>query len=103
MFAKLSFERGLPITRFILMRSLVLWLASYVFGKVFRKTSFNLKKYRKKMIGVIFFRAVMSLISKTMQYSAIAYIPLSLSSCISFTTGPVIAAALAFLLINETL
>lgn len=102
-FAKLAFDRGLPVTRFILMRSLVLWMASFLFGKIFRKTSFNLKKYRKKMIGVIFFRSLMSLVSKTLQYSAIAYIPLSLSSCISFTTGPVIAALLAFFLINETL
>jgi drug/metabolite transporter (DMT)-like permease len=38
-----------------------------------------------------------------MQYSAIRNIPLSLSSVISFTTGPIFSGILAFVLIGENL
>lgn len=102
-FAKLAYERGLPISRFMLSRFAVLFSASYAYGKLVRKTDFDLRKYDKGIIGVIFFRSCLSLISKTMQYSAISFIPLSLSSCISFTTGPIFAAILAFVLISEKL
>jgi len=52
---------------------------------------------------IVIFRSVLNLISKTMQYSAIALIPLALSSTISFTTGPIFAALLAWVLIREHL
>ena len=76
---------------------------SYIFGRVVRKTSFDLRKYKKKVVVLIFLRAALSLVSKVMQYAAISYIPLSLSSCISFTTGPIFAAILAYILIREGL
>jgi drug/metabolite transporter (DMT)-like permease len=43
------------------------------------------------------------MISKSMQYAAISLIPLTLSSCISFTTGPIFSALIAFILIKEKL
>ena len=102
-FAKLAYERGMIISRFVMMRFVVLLLASYTFGKLVRKTNFDLRKYNKKSILVVFFRSCLSLFSKTLQYSAISYIPLSMSSCISFTTGPIFAAILSFVMIREKL
>lgn len=43
------------------------------------------------------------MISKSMQYAAISYIPLTIASCISFTTGPIFSAIIAFGLIREKL
>lgn len=102
-FAKLAYNRGLPVSRLILMRFMMLGIGSYVYGRFVRKTSFDLKQYDKKQIRLVFFRAFISLTSKGLQYTAILFIPLSLSSCISFTTGPVFAAILAFILIKEKL
>ena len=102
-FAKLAYERGMIISRFVMMRFFVLLIASYTFGKIVRKTDFDLRKYNRKSICIVFFRSTLSLFSKVLQYSAIAYIPLSVSSCISFTTGPIFAALLSFVLIREKL
>jgi drug/metabolite transporter (DMT)-like permease len=79
-----------------------MFTCSYVFGKL-RGISFDLRQYDAKIIGIIFFRSFLSLISKSCQYAAIAYIPLALSSTISFTTGPIFAAIFAFVLIREKL
>ena len=101
--AKLAYNNGMIVTRLVLMRFSILALLSYTYGKLFRKTDFDLRKYDKSMIGIVFFRSALSLFSKTCQYAAISYIPLSMSSCISFTTGPILAGLLAFLLIREKL
>lgn len=103
MFAKLAYENGLTVTRFILIRHLNLFVLSYLYGKFFQGIDFDLRKHDGKSIKFLFIRAVISMISKTCQYSAIAMIPLALSSTISFTTGPVFAALLAFVLIREKL
>lgn len=52
---------------------------------------------------IVLGRSILSLFSKSMQYAAISYIPLSMSSCISFTTGPIFAAIFAFIMIREKL
>ena len=101
-FAKLAYERGLTITTFILMRHLVLLIGSYTFGKI-RGINFDMRAYSPKTRSLLLKRCVMSAISKSMQYAAISLIPLTLSSCISFTTGPIFNAILAFLLIGEKL
>ena len=102
-FAKIAYSKGMLVSRFVMLRFAVLALASYIFGKLFRKTDFNLTVYEPRIIGVVFLRSALSLFSKTMQYAAVSYIPLSLSSCISFTTGPIFAGLLAFVLLRETL
>ena len=102
-FAKMAYAKGMIVSRFVMMRFATLFFLSYVFGKVVRKTNFDLRKYNKKVVFVVVLRSALSLFSKTMQYAAILYIPLSMSSCISFTTGPIFAALLAFILIKEKL
>ena len=101
-FAKLAYERGLQVPTFILMRHLVLLVGAYCFGKL-RGISFDLRIYPRESIKLVFKRAFLNMISKSMQYAAISYIPLTLSSCISFTTGPIFSAIIAFLLIKEKL
>lgn len=102
-FAKLAYKKGLLVTRFTLIRFFTLFLMSYIFGKAVRGMNFDLRKYDKKILLVVFGRSCLSLASKSMQYAAISYIPLSMSSCISFTSGPIFAAILAFVLIREKL
>ena len=102
-FTKLAYSNGMIISRFVMMRFFVLGLASYIFGKLVRKTDFDFRKYDSSVIMFVFFRSALSLVSKSMQYAAISYIPLSMSSCISFTTGPIFAGILAFILIKEKL
>jgi drug/metabolite transporter (DMT)-like permease len=102
-FAKLAYNNGMIVSRFILTRFIILFVMSYIFGKFVRGTNFDLRKYDKKVLMIVFGRSCLSLLSKTMQYSAISYIPLSMSSCISFTTGPIFAAILAFVMIREKL
>lgn len=102
-FAKMAYQKGLLVTRFTLIRFLTLFVMSYIFGKLVRGTNFDLRKYNKKILLIVFGRSCLSLVSKSMQYAAISYIPLSMSSCISFTSGPIFAAVLAFILIREKL
>ena len=102
-FAKMAYNKGLLVSRFVIMRFLMLGLCSYAYGRLFRNVDFNLTKYPVKLILMVFFRSTMSMLSKSMQFAAIAYIPLTMSSCISFTTGPLIAALLAFIMIREKL
>ena len=102
-FAKMAYAKGMIVSRFVLMRFASLFFLSYVFGKCVRKTNFDLRKYNKKVIFVVVLRSALSLFSKSMQYAAILYIPLSMSSCISFTTGPIFSALLAFMLLKEKL
>ena len=101
-FAKLAYERHLKITTFILMRHLVLLTGAYIFGKL-RGINFDYRAYPRKTINLVLKRCILSAISKSMQYAAISFIPLTLSICISFTTGPIFNAILAFLLIREKL
>jgi len=101
-FAKLAYEKGLQITRFIIIRHAVLFVSSYIYGRL-SGVSFDLRVYDWSSIKILLFRSLLNLVSKSMQYAAIAFIPLALSSTISFTTGPVFAAALAFVLIRERL
>jgi len=42
-FAKMAYAKGMLVSRFVLMRFMVLFLASYTFGKIVRKTSFDLR------------------------------------------------------------
>lgn len=75
---------------------------AYLFGKL-RAINFDLRVYPRESIKLAFQRSILGLISKTMQYAAISYIPLTLSSCISFTTGPIFSAIIAFIIIREKL
>lgn len=100
-FAKLAYNDGLAVSRFITMRFLVLTIGSYVFGRFFRKTDFSLGKIKSKKLIVA--RALITILAKALQYTSILYIPLSLSSCISFAAGPIIAYIIAFMLIREKL
>ena len=102
-FAKLAYQNGMLVTRFIMMRFFLLALLSYVFSKIFRKQDFDVRKLSKETLFYVVLAASIGLVSKVMQYSAIKYIPLSMSSCVSFTSGPIFAGLLAFLLINEKL
>ena len=102
-FAKLAYERGLLISRFIIIRHAMLVIGSYIFGKLVRGIDFDLRKQDWSVMKIVVFRSVLNLISKSMQYSAISLIPLALSSTISFTTGPIFAAILAWVLIREKL
>ena len=52
---------------------------------------------------VLGLRSALNFASKICQFSAVAFIPLTLSSIISFMTGPLIAAIIAFILIREQL
>ena len=101
--AKTGYENGLQISRYFLIRHIVLVVCSYTFGKFQRGTNFDLRNYDFSVIKLIAFRCVLSTISKALQFSAIKLIPLALSSTISFTTGPFFGAALAFMLIREKL
>lgn len=102
-FVKLACGEGIIVSRFIIMMFAVKALASFIFGKFIRKTDFDIRKYPGKSIGMVFIRSVLVLCSKSCQYAAITYIPLSMSSYISFTTGPIFAGLLAFILIQEKL
>jgi drug/metabolite transporter (DMT)-like permease len=99
----LAYEQGINVSRVLFFRFFTLFSASYIFGRFVRKIDFNLLKYDRNVILIIVFRSLLSMCSKSMQYSAISYIPLSLSSVISFTTGPIFAGILAFVLIGEKL
>ena len=102
-FAKLAYQKGMLVTRFIIMRFFILASFSYTFGKLCRKQDFDLRKLSKNTIGYVLFACTIGLVSKVMQYSAIKFIPLSMSSCVSFTSGPIFAGILAFVLIKEKL
>ena len=65
-FAKLAYERGMIISRFVMMRFVVLLAFSYLFGKIVRKTDFDLRKYDRKSILIVFFRSCLSLFSKSL-------------------------------------
>ena len=85
-------------------RHLVLAIGSYIIGKCILKADFRVwKAYPLDILKLIIFRSILNTISKTCQYAAISYIPLALSSTISFTTGPIFAAILAFIIIKERL
>lgn len=102
MFAKLAYKRGLSVSKFIFIRHLVLTMGSFTFGKI-RGYNLNIFSYDPEIVMLVFLRAGFGLISKTCQYAAISFIPLTLSSCISFTTGPIFAAILAFAVLGERL
>lgn len=103
LFAKLSFEAGMKVPHFILWRHVYQALFSSSFGMAVRGVSFNLFNYSSEVNKVLIGRSLINTISKSMQFASIAYIPLSLSSTISFTTGPMFAAVLAFIVIGERL
>lgn len=101
-FAKLGYEQGLAVPTFILIRHMVLFIGSYTFGKL-RGINFDVRAYPRDAMSLVFQRCIIGSVSKSMQYGAISLIPLTLSSCISFTTGPMFSALVAFLLIGEKL
>lgn len=64
-FAKLAYGEGMIVSRFIIMRFAVMAIASFVFGKFVRKTDFDIRQYPAKSIGMVFFRSVLVLCSKS--------------------------------------
>lgn len=102
-FAKLAYQNGMLVSRFIMMRFFLLAFLSYTFSKLCRKQDFDIRKLSKETIGYVILASSIGLVSKVMQYSAIKFIPLSMSSCVSFTSGPIFAGLLAFVLIKEKL
>mmetsp|Transcript_11329 Transcript_11329/g.19084 ORF Transcript_11329/g.19084 Transcript_11329/m.19084 type:complete len:112 (-) Transcript_11329:869-1204(-) len=81
-FTKEAYENGMKVTRFILIRHLVLMIASYVFGKLVRGVNFDLRAYDLSSIKSLLIMSTLKLVSKSLQYTAIAFIPLALSSTI---------------------
>jgi len=102
-FAKLGFERGLLVSRLVVYRHGLTMVMAYLFGKLVRDIDFDLRKHDRKAIGATFLRSSLVMISKLMQYAAISYIPLSISSTISFTAGPIFGALIGFIMIRENL
>ena len=102
-FAKLAYNKGLMVSRFVIIRNLVLFTCSYLNGKFVRKLDFDLRQYDSKVIKVLVSRSCLALISKTCLYASLSYIPLTIASTINFTTGPIFAAILAWCLIGEKL
>lgn len=102
-FAKLAYEKGFQVSRFILVRHFVLFFASFTIGKFIRGIDFDLRKQDPQVIKLLIFRSFLNLVSKSCQFAAIALMPLALSSTISFTTGPIFAALLAYIIIRERL
>lgn len=52
---------------------------------------------------MLLLRSALNFASKLCQFSAVAFIPLTISSIIHFMCGPIIAALMAFILIRESL
>jgi len=77
-------------------------IGSFLTAKCIQKTSV-FSSYNSSNTIFIFLRSFVSCLSKCCQYGAVALIPLALSSTIQFTTGPVIGAIMAFILIKEKL
>jgi drug/metabolite transporter (DMT)-like permease len=100
---KLAFERGIEVAKVTFTRSFFQLLMSYSFGKLVLGISFDLSEYDPRLIKMLFGRGFLGLLSKMSQFYSIENIPLSLSSTISFTTGPILAAFLAFALLGELL
>ena len=63
-FSKLSYEKGMIVSRVTFMRFFVLFVSSYTFGKLKRGVNFDLRKYDRKVILVIVFRSFLSMCSK---------------------------------------
>jgi drug/metabolite transporter (DMT)-like permease len=103
LFAKLAYNDGLTVSRFIVMRFAVLAIGSYLFGRFSRGVNFDIRLYDKKQIKLIVIRALITIVAKAMQYTSILIIPVSVASCISFAAGPIIAYLVAFMLIREKL
>lgn len=76
---------------------------AYTFGKLCRGINFDLREHDSRAVVVTFLRSSLAMISKIVQYTAISYIPLSMSSTISFTTGPICGALIGFVMIRERL
>ena len=102
-FAKLAYEAEIPIVRFILMRHVMLVIGSYTTGELIRGVNFDLRTYDRDGMKLVFMRTFSAFISKSSQYAALAFIPLTVAGCISFTTTPIFAFFLAFVLIREKL
>ena len=65
-FAKMAYNKGLIVSRFVIMRSGVLGVCSYVYGRIFRNVNFDLSIYEFKLILMVFGRSTLSMISKCM-------------------------------------
>ena len=63
--AKLAYNDGMILSRLVLMRYVVLVALSYSFGKLVRKTDFDIRKYDFGAIMLVFFRSALNLFSKT--------------------------------------
>lgn len=64
--SKLSFDRGMLVSRFVLMNSIILFVISYLYGKCTRGISFNVFKYDFESGVLLFVRSFLSMISKMM-------------------------------------
>lgn len=93
----------MSIAGFILIRHLILSLGAYIFGKCARGVNFDLKIYQASHLKGLFFNGFMAVIAKTLQYASFAMIPLTLSSCIIFSSSTWFAALIALIIIKETL
>lgn len=103
LFAKLAFDEGFSVAHFMLLRHVSQIFYSFGFGKYVRGCNFNPSAYGMEVYLVLLLRSALNFASKLCQFSAIAFIPLALSSIIHFMTGPLIAAIIAFILIREKL
>lgn len=101
--AKLAFESGVSIAHFFLFRGLSQTVFSYLLGKHYRGTNFSFNEINNEARFVLLTRSSVNAISKVIQLLAISFIPLALSSTISFTTGPLFAAMVAFIVLQEHL
>ena len=90
------------MSRYILIRHTVLLVLSYSIGKC-KKVNFDYRKQNRSVVLIILLRAFLGMISKSANYASISFIPLTLSGCIGYCTGPIFAAGVAYILIREKL
>ena len=62
-FAKLAFKRGLSVTRFTMIRHLMLTIGSVICGKI-RGVNLDPRRYAPFLVAVLLVRAVLGMLSK---------------------------------------
>lgn len=87
---------------FVFIRHVLLSLGAYVFGK-FRGVNFDLRTYKSSHLKGLFVKGSICIVSKSLQYASFAMIPLTLSSCLYFSSMSWFAALVALMAICETL
>ena len=102
-FSKQAYERGLSVAQFLLIRHLCLLFFSYSIGRFCMKINFDMRQYSVEQLRIPMIQAVLALFAKIMAYQGIFMIPLTVSSCIYFTSAPVFAGLLGLMCICERL